>query len=152
MNRRQFMKRADVLVGALLTGAGDLLRGETPAPSLYSQTGQLSRQRLNMQRDELEQRALGNRSIYLFAPWGIKSDAAHRLARDLYDGELVTDRLDQFGQACAVQKAELPRGPEHFFHYPIKDDMARILAANPEMTREDAFFQAVIERADNANA
>lgn len=37
---------------------------------------------------------------------------------------------------------------EFFPHRPIKDDMTRILADNPGMSREDAFLQAVFEKAE----
>jgi len=58
------------------------------------------------------------------------------------------DRLDQFGKICAAQQATLSRESEHFLHWPVNKSMERILAANPETSREDAFFQAVIEIAE----
>ncbi len=175
MNRRRFLQRAGVLIGALLTGARGLFRGETlemPVSlsnrsvfyPLWDNFG-IKAEDVKARADRFDadetaaiiQKFSGSdcpTELHIVEQECIVGDAKIFFVNWSNDGpgdddKSVTDRLDQFGQACAAQRAELSRESEHFFHYPIKDDMARILADNPEMTREDAFLQAVIERTES---
>lgn len=54
-----------------------------------------------------------NRSMFLFEPWGIKSDVAHRLARDLYNNESATNQPDQSEKTQMISYKCNSCGNEH---------------------------------------
>lgn len=141
MNRRRFIKRAISVIG----GAGIFRHWPLQAP-----------------KKEIPV-TLGNRSILLFDPWGISSSdvrqrideiqaeekEVQRIARSLDDGRCVSARIDGFGRMCAAQRPELARLPMPQ-SFAVRCNMERILADNPEISREDAFFQAVMEIAEES--
>lgn len=131
MDRRQFIKSASVVLGTILVNPLHLLHRGT---------------------EEMPVR-LGNPSIaWRNEPthkWGIKSNyTLEQIALSLDDGRPVAARLEQLGHTLAAARRERRcKLSELFLRCPIKNDIARILADSPGMSREDAFLQAVMERA-----
>ena len=156
VNRRQFIKRATSALCGLAIFGRPVLRGRTKEMPV----------------------ALGNRSVFatLWDEQGIKASDVRariketqneqkeieRIARSLSNcdcsmefhivqrdcGKTTAERIDEFGRMCAAQRPELAKLP--YPHYgSTRQEMERILAANPEMSKEQAFFQAVMEIAES---
>jgi len=142
MNRRQFIQRVTSVATGLLVFGRPTLRGET----------QEMRVIMNRRPFVLDNFGICGMSIVDGIAAGLSSaqseiNEIRRIAHSLDDGKPVAARLDEFGRACAAQCPELAELP--FPHCgSTRQEMERILAANPGMSREDAFFQVVMEIAE----
>lgn len=135
MNRRQFIKSAFIAADAFIFKPVNLLRGGTIEEMPVS---------------------LGNRSVFaaLWDEQGIKAEDVRARVDDLAlqlkdptDAEPFIQDLDWMNcAACQHQRDRLVVYRSHAIC--DKDDMERILAVNPEMSHEDAFFQAVMRVAE----
>ena len=160
MNRREFIKRAVSTLAGLVAFGRPTLRGKTKEiPATLNNRSVFAPLRIHeygISADNVQARIATldqndcpfeihiqrhDCKLYSFEPTDTE------IVLSLPDDESVTDRLDQFGQMLAEQRPKLAELP-HLHYDSTHLEMEHILAANPGMSREDAFFQAVIEIAE----